>query len=260
MKLDVCIIATVRPEVLQMTLQSFTKCLLNQFECRAIINVDPAGDTVRHLQMDVVNLAREYFSEVIYRTPSAPSFSGAVQWCWQQVQTDFFFHLEDDWILRRKLDSNELVSLFGHGDVVGVTLNRRIRADAFAVIARAGKSVTFHNEFYVYHPGVSLNPSLFRTKYVQPLAHRFDSKQDPEYQINKLTKDDPELFLWHVSDSPLTIDIGKHWRKMQNIKKSKNDQRFSEWHIATQPTRARGAVRRLKWNTRKYIWRIKYCN
>ena len=121
MKLDVCIIATVRPEVLKMTLQSFTKHLLNQFDCRVIINVDPAGDTENHTQMDVINLCREYFSEVIYRTPESASFAGAVKWVWQQVETELFFHLEDDWVLKRKIDKNEMVQLFDDTKVVNVS-------------------------------------------------------------------------------------------------------------------------------------------
>ncbi len=258
-KLDVAIIATVRPEVLQMTLQSFTKHLLNQFDCRAIINVDPAGDIENHSQMDVVNLCREYFNEVIYRTPETPSFAGAVQWVWQQVQTEFFFHLEDDWIIKQKIDKNELVQLFDDAQVAGATLNRRNRQDAYSVIARENKEVVFHNDLYMHYPAVSLNPSLFRTAYMQPIANRMNSNHDPEYQASKLTKEDSELILWRVTEQPILIDMGKFWRRANNIIKSNSDRKFSEWRVSKPKDKINVAVRILKWRIRKCILQIRYC-
>ena len=43
-KLDVVIIATLRPEILDITLNTFYHRLLNNFNCRLIVNIDPIGD------------------------------------------------------------------------------------------------------------------------------------------------------------------------------------------------------------------------
>ena len=243
-----------------MTLASFTKNLLNHFTCRAIINVDPVGDTAKHSQMDVVEVCREYFDVVVQRTPESPSFAGAVQWCWRQVETDLFFHLEDDWILRREIDPNELVGLFKNGRVVGATLNRRNRKEALATLERENKPAIFHTNLYVNYPEVSLNPSLFRKAYLQSVANRMGEEQDPEYQASKLTANDSELFLWRITETPVLIDTGKYWRRSRNIIKSKSDQQFSSWRPAKPPALLRQSMRILKWQIRKCFWQIRYCN
>lgn len=124
-KLDVVIIATIRAELLHMTLSSFTDKLLHQFDCRAIINVDPVGETDRNTQTDIVNICRAYFPEVVFTCPPKPSFAKAVKTAWTQVQTDLFFHLEDDWILRYEIPAQDLLALMQDPDVVSVFLNKR---------------------------------------------------------------------------------------------------------------------------------------
>jgi len=122
--LDVTMTATVRADILRMTLRSFHKNFLHNFTARMIINVDPVGDTENNAPIDMVNICREYFSEVVYRTPDTPSFAAAVQWCWRQVETDVFFHLEDDWILRRPVAPAEMLRVFDDPNVMGITRRR----------------------------------------------------------------------------------------------------------------------------------------
>ena len=52
-------IAIKRPEILRLCLETFKKNLLNQFNVRIIINVDPVGEE-NYSQKDIVNIAKEH--------------------------------------------------------------------------------------------------------------------------------------------------------------------------------------------------------
>jgi len=85
-KIDVVVTATLRPEILNLTLQSFYTRFLRQFkQSRLIINIDPIGDK-RYGPDNILKICRQYFKEVIYRCPPKPSFSDAVKWGWEQVE------------------------------------------------------------------------------------------------------------------------------------------------------------------------------
>ena len=43
---------------------------------------------------------------IVFNKPNKPSFTKAVFWCWGKVQTDIFFHLEDDWCLKSLVNKN----------------------------------------------------------------------------------------------------------------------------------------------------------
>ncbi len=263
MKLDVCIIATVRPEVLQMTLRSFTKNLLNQFDCRAIINVDPAGDIENYSQMDVVNLCREYFNEVICRTPETPSFAGAVQWCWQQVQTEFFFYLEDDWILRRKLVSNELLSLFEDPAVVTVKLNK-FNGKRMQREINAGH-VTRINDGIVSRGNFALGPGFMRTTYIRQIVTRVELDKDPESQYEEdskksITDDYPRpIFLQVATDKSLTISTGGKWMRSKSIRKNCGTGMPTTWSSLDNKTTIKIIKHTICWHIKKRIWSIRYC-
>jgi hypothetical protein len=72
-KIDVVLIATLRPEILEITLNSFYHKLLKNFDVRLIVNVDPIGDK-KYTQQDVINVCKKYFSSVVSHTPQPPLF------------------------------------------------------------------------------------------------------------------------------------------------------------------------------------------
>ena len=197
-KLDVVITATVRADILRLTLASFTKKLLHQFNCRAIINVDPLGETDRNTPMDMVNICREYFAEVIHKAPHQPSFAKAVQWGWQQVQTEFFFHLEDDWILKRQIKASELMQPMQDKKISGFILNRTPNVESESAF--------------------SLNPCLLRTACIKEMLKSMDVNKDPEFQFNKTTNSKLRV-LKHISNNPIVVDSGRVWRRKMFIGK-----------------------------------------
>lgn len=203
-KLDVVIIATIRPEILRLTLDSFMAGLLYGYHTRAIINIDPIGEN-GHTQREILDLCCSYFHSVVSRTPETPSFSDAVRWCWSQVETEFFLHLEDDWCLKRKVGPEAVLRGFDKPDVVAVRFNltRNTKFPSDGCLVRSSS--------------LSLNPSIFRSKYVRELLSRFDTRLDPEKQFssNPSSTSFPNPIFNYFgtpNDDGIVIDTGKKWR------------------------------------------------
>lgn len=208
-KIDLVIVATVRPDILEITLNSFNDKLLDNFDMRAIINVDPVGTRgVGGQQDDIVNLCKKYFANIVFRCPKEPSFSQAVRWCWSQVETDLFIHLEDDWCLKKSINSENLLQACTDNNVVSVRFNRR-------------NISTIYNQ-------LSLNPGMFRTAYIKELLTIFNPDKDPEAQFNNkyfsgkplafATFPQPK-FLSYESNEVFIIDTGGMWRKLHRFYK-----------------------------------------
>src|SRR5262245_25846729 len=71
--LDVVMTATLRPELIDLTLVSFFRNLFRQLNgIRLIINIDPIGD--RHCTAaDILKICGRYADEVVHRCPQEPS-------------------------------------------------------------------------------------------------------------------------------------------------------------------------------------------
>ena len=109
--IDIVTTATIRPEILDKTYKSFVDNLFLDRSCfRLIINVDPAGDKHR-TQQDVLNIAKKYFSDIIYNFPIDPCFTKSVKWLWANTQSTYVFHLEDDWTINQRIDINDMISI-----------------------------------------------------------------------------------------------------------------------------------------------------
>lgn len=244
-------IAIKRPAILRLCLETFKKNLLQQFDVRIIINVDPVGEE-NYSQKDIVNIAKEYFPNVISRTPKKGNFSKAVYWCWSQVRTDFFFHLEDDWLLKSFILASRLEKKTNIKEIVSITFN-----------ITSNKKYPLFNEAY-YLKAFSLRPCFFRTKYIKEKLVDFKFEQDPEKQIlnNVSSKSfqDPQFILYgNDHEGRKIIDTGKKWKmksaflkwekKSVNItyKKSENKHFFMSVFYEIK-----------YWYFIKY-WRLRYC-
>jgi len=202
--IDVVMTATLRPEIIRLTLHSFHARFLSGFKsARLIINIDPIGDTDCSAD-DILDICRVYFKDIVYRTPAEPSFAGAVKWCWEQVDTEYFLHLEDDWLLKKGIDFDRALQLFA--------------ADRELASVRFNLSHNPRNGD-LYTGGLGLNPSIIRKRFVEEALPSFVLGLDPEKQLKPALGYHPGLSHWrHIlygsaGESSYVIDIGKTWRK-----------------------------------------------
>jgi hypothetical protein len=196
----------MRPDILDLTLRSFCARMIRNIEnVRLIINIDPTPSFNTHRLGDTVNVARRYFSEVLLNTPSLPSFPRAVKWGWEQVHSEFFLHLEDDWFLRRRVSLQSMAEYFEDPDLAGVTLN-------------PGRNSTSE-------VGLALRPTLMRTSFVKEALGLFDVSKDPEKQWRPHLAAGNPLGKWKfrhygtLGDGKYVFDIGAHWRRAHNLRK-----------------------------------------
>ncbi len=252
-QLDVVFIGVVRPDIIKITLSSFKQNLLKNFNTRLIVNIDPIGETDGFSQQDIIDICKQYFDEVICRTPSVPSFSEAVKWCWNQVESDFFFHLEDDWCLKRKIDISFIDDALNSQEVVSVRLNLTSNSK-------------FKSDNFACSDGLSLNPSFFKSNYIKGLLNRFDTSKDPEKQFrdtgNTETYPQPKfVYYGKPNEDAIVIDTGKKWRKSNSLAK---------WDLTNMETvtwKKGNSVNMLKRGFLKFkyllfisYWAKRYCN
>lgn len=211
--------ACIRPEILDVTFSSFNSGLLNQFEKKELfINIDPVGNPKNSIE-DILLVCNKYFDHVVWNTPQTGDFSKATKWVWEQVTADYFLHLEDDWLLNKRISKIRLLStLFAEDQIASVRLNRQTSIKN-KVLDR-----------------VSLNPILFKTAFIKKALEHFNEEIDPEKQFSINPLKDYLGSYTHLAygilkgkyiEGAYVTDIGRYWRNAKGFKKSFHGQKFT---------------------------------
>ena len=249
--LDVVLIATLRPDILNITLNTFYHNLLKNFNCRLIVNIDPIGDK-NYTQEDIIKVCKKYFHFIVCNKPNKPSFTKAVFWCWGKVQTDIFFHLEDDWCLRSLVNKNLSLKPFLQENIVQVRLNI---GQNKKLIKKDG---SIHSEVF------SLNPSFFRANYIKEKIKGFDFNLDPEKQIayniaSRSFKKPDFVFYGIEGQNSMIIDIGKIFRELNAFDKWNSSGRGNIAWKRKKLNFFRVQFLKLKYDLYLNILKFKYC-
>lgn len=240
--IDVVITATIRPELLDLTLFSFYKNFLHQFrETRLIVNVDPLG-SAPHQASGVVAVCRRYSPQVVSRCPAQPSFASAVKWCWEQVESEAFLHLEDDWLLKRPIRLEHVAARLAEGgDVASIRFNLTRNPASSPPVSGA----------------FSLNPSVIRRAFIEQALPIFSYEKDPEKQFRDSAPLAHWRYLYHGApcESACVVDTGKKWRRAHDFQKWEPGSPAVTWrkNISTAP--ARKLYYRLKYRIFLFYWR-----
>ena len=107
---DICFTTTAlsRPEIIEKTYSSFNSNIKGGLKkYNLIINIDPVPNSDENDK--VVKISEKYFKNVIYRISETPNFTSALNWCWETANTEYIFHLEDDWILDKSINLEKLI-------------------------------------------------------------------------------------------------------------------------------------------------------
>lgn len=212
--IDFATTACNRPGLLDRTYASFSENLrgLDLSGCTLYLNVDPMPDGEG--RGECVRVARKHFGRVVSRLPDEASFSEAARWCWSNVDTDFFFNLEDDWCLTRAVHVDELLRVWEMPGAAG----------ALQVILRHspghGPAPRDEKPEYEQITSPGLPPSLIRRASLGDMVREFDVEQNPEKYLRSwhkgLPKDErPPVYMW--PSEPISIDAGREWRKVRGI-------------------------------------------
>lgn len=202
MSIDVVTTAIRRPEIFKFALRGyFGGGLRNLPKVRLILNIDPIGNgDIRKM----VDMAREYVDEVVVRVSPESNFAAAVNWAWSQVETEYFLHLEDDWLFRRPIDFDlwlDNLTKADSGVCQSVLLRKNARTQNFRFSFRA-----------------SLAKKLVIEK-VLPIP--LDS--DPEKYVANILGEGVSRDYGRPYQ---LIDMGRKWAKGQSYRKAQYDDRM----------------------------------
>lgn len=182
---DITMTATVRPMVVAWTLDTFCRYMLRSDQrklCRLILNVDPAGEDVDPLS--VLDMAKDYFEEIIYRVPEKPNWAAAIKWTWSQTRTPYVLHMEDDWTMAYEMPVDALLTVMrARRRIAWLGLNRWNNPETHPSVARF---LPLWHEHWFERFGeypLSFAPAMMRGKFARAFAALMDTERNPESQI-----------------------------------------------------------------------------
>jgi hypothetical protein len=192
------------------TLESFQKNMFSRLPVRCLfLNIDPLWGS-RDDDTAVESVAREFCRDVVVRRPDRPGFGDAVKWLWGQPETEWFLHLEDDWLLRDAVSPQRLAAEMRDARLF------QIRFSFWPRLKRLVRPAQF-----------TTSPGFVRTEHSRVVASLMDAALDPEKQM--ITNANPPLrrflasvrtrYYGSLTMPPMVADIGREWRKGRGIEK-----------------------------------------
>lgn len=245
-KIDITMTATPRPEVVEKTLQSFKDNLFNsapELDYRLVVNIDPIPGFYDRIE-ETKEICKRFFPTFSIRSlHTDPNFAVAFKWAWDNIRPDtqFIFHLEDDWELLRPVNLLEMLELFiRFQNLIILRLNafpsKELHTKNWNLLLPWNGSffeVTRENRGTV---GVCGHPSLIDAKFVRYARKFLNGKSNPEKALKSSTRELRSLFeiaqigVYSEQNSPPLIkDIGREWRIASKIHKKGPAAFFTEW-------------------------------
>lgn len=230
--IDVCIVATRRPELLALTLAAFHQNLFRHFRIRRLIaNIDPAFGTAED-QEECVRLIRSYDPDALITTPSEAGFAAAVARVWAASTSDVILHLEDDWVLKRSVYPADVEPMARDASIGEISLNHAGKAWS---VERKGPFVYTRRHRRLFGVALPLKrriplfltaPAFFRGSFARAAAGLMDPAFDPEKQFCRGVNPALEAYvlpyrnmiLGGAPDYPIE-DLGRRWREDRQIGK-----------------------------------------
>jgi len=238
--IDITMVAVLRPDVIRETLTTIRDNIVKDEKerYRLIINIDPIGEKVK--PMKIVKLASQFFDNIKYNIAKTPSFTKAVKWVWQQVEADYVFHIEDDWLILRKINVDNMINILDkYPKLSSLRLykshtpnQKRIRT--FLCIWNYNKDGFYLAEKWQKQFG--LNPILIKKAFIDEALPRMVDTINPEKQFRYSQKFmRPVIEKWqyglYTNPGDKALVYGKRggiWREAQKMKKPVG-QTFLTW-------------------------------
>ena len=242
---DITMTAVLRPEIIKKTLDSFCENLFfnKDYKYRLIINIDPIGNEGAKPKK-IVKLCKLYFDDVIFNIPDKASFPKAVIWGWKQIKSNYTFHLEDDWILNRKVELRRLIKMLEKNPKLAC-----MRLYKHNIPNK--KNPRLFNSPYNYKDGFfvgsdrkkqfGLNPVLIRSSYIHEALPLMVEDKNPEKQFrygNKKMRDFVMKWQYAIYGKPGDKALvwgknGLHWRQRSKYMKPRDGKPFLTWKDRT---------------------------
>ncbi|WP_227286975.1 MULTISPECIES: glycosyltransferase family 2 protein [Paracoccaceae] len=229
MKIDICMTAVRRPDLLKTTLDSFQENLFSNFvvEC-AYVNLDPAfGDASDEASCEEV--LRSMFPRVQIRKPETPSFGAAVKWLWGQAADNVMFHMEDDWICLEHMDPQDIEPFLrkGYDAVAPLTIEHHWKRRYPYLTDKEAWFSLFGKTIYRRVSALGTSPKFILPAFANAVAELLIPSLDPEKQqardinpaLAELVQSRKCAVLTRGKRTPMIRDIGRAWAAEVGISK-----------------------------------------
>lgn len=238
-KIDITTTATIRPGLLERTYSSFNENLFGRLphDYRVIINIDPVGN-MKYGPEAVIKVAQSFFNNVTFNVTESGNFAKAWRWCWNQVDADYVFHLEEDWLLLRPVNINHMIKILNTNKSLATL--RMMKFDVptnmkfFRSKYRRAKGFLLAEDRAVSFGG---NPQLIKGEFVKQARIHMTDNRNPEKQFRNdgsplwaevVSKWDYGVYATKPGEKQLVRDIGRNWRSKAGYEK-KGGAGFLEW-------------------------------
>lgn len=170
-----------RPQTLFQTYSSLVKNFRGVDFGRSVlyINIDPVPNSDK-IEL-VEQVAKQFFGTVITNITEIGSAEKANHWCFTQVKGEYFFNIEDDWVLTREINLHNMIN----------QMNRH------------------HDRMQLYLMGSQIKegrptliPSLMRTQALQKFIKLLNFETNYEQQMISIYN--------QIGQLPLSMQYGQH--------------------------------------------------
>jgi len=238
-RFDILITSGARPGLLEQTLSSFQENLFrNVSPNTCFINIDPFEGGKEEIEL-CEEICGRYFDRVIAHKPAKSHFTKAVKWLWSSPETDWCLHIEDDWMLRRPVELDEILAAMKRNVVqISFMTKEKLWTSKSKYHYAGGRrkilGIDIGRGLDKTRPVFGTSPSFLRTEFAKHCASLMDDTLDPEKQLhrhnpalNEYTRHFRNRFLGSPEDH-VALDIGREHRSKLGIEK-KTVQGRSEW-------------------------------
>lgn len=215
MKLEFTTTACVRPNLLNQTYSTLNDVLVDvdlKTEGVLYINIDPVPDSSEQAINEELEVARSHFSEVYHRVGEpGGNFSRAASWTLSQPTGEYFFNVEDDWLLGGKIcvqDCIDIIKSEKLGNILQCVVGRKIN-----------KKNPKQNRAY-------FTPSLFQTSVIQSILKQYPipENENPERWLVDIKIVHSQID-YNVSSvkTGTARDNGRQWQRENGIEPIRNE-------------------------------------
>jgi len=242
-ELNICLVASRRPELLDHTLNSFKRSVFGRARIGTVrANVDPIFGSDDE-QQACVQIILRHFQNADIREPESANFGGAVRWLWNDLPNGLMLHLEDDWICKAKVELGR-VRNFMQGNTSAVSLLSQTHgprgSSDFSLLRRKNRLFGLA-KLRKRAPCFSTSPGFFEGEFARVCSKLMDPTLDPERQM----RPPYNMPLWHYLRAhqcrfyktdeglPIIEDIGREWQRLNGVTKTVKGGR-SDWKVSGQ--------------------------
>jgi len=219
--IDLCVVATLRPRLLEKTINSFLRHVKYSGDINVIVNIDFCPEEFKSSFEDVYNICDYFQSKVStldiepFRNLNnlEPNFALAVKTLWEKTKSKYVFHLEEDWEFLKPIDLDECIDFI----------------DDYIRFPKVGA-----DHLNCLHK-LALQPSLWRGDLCRELSKHMEIDKDPEKQLRQNQDNGGidkilEYLILRDYGFEMVKDIGRDWRNENNLDKwNKNNKGKITW-------------------------------